>query len=246
MTREAHEGVMVSIHADQAGLAGAGCWVEIGAGRSIAELTTSVHAACDLVEDKQGNAVLVLWLASVPENTGWPGEVGIEEVTRWERALRRIERLGAATIAVAEGDCRGPASEALLVTDLRIVTYGFRLVLPAIDGLLWPGMAIYRLANHLGAARARQLMLSGFEISSARAWELGLVDEITGDETEAARRAMTVLGRVSGRELAIRRRLVLEAPSTSFEDALGAHLAACDRALRREQPTDRPCWSRYP
>jgi len=44
---------------------------------------------------------------------------------------------------------------------------------------------------------------------------------------------------VDGRELSIRRRLLLEAASTSFEDALGAHLAACDRALRRAA-TDPP------
>ena len=30
----------------------------------------------------------------------------------------------------------------------------------------------------------------------------------------------------------LRRRLLLDAGYTSFEDALGAHLAACDRALR--------------
>ena len=36
----------------------------------------------------------------------------------------------------------------------------------------------------------------------------------------------------TGRELAIRRRLLLDATTTSYEDALGAHLAACDRAVR--------------
>jgi len=39
--------------------------------------------------------------------------------------------------------------------------------------------------------------------------------------------------RGSGAELAIRRRLVAEAPATTLEDALGVHLAACDWALRR-------------
>jgi isomerase DpgB len=36
-------------------------------------------------------------------------------------------------------------------------------------------------------------------------------------------------------ELAVRRRLLLEAPSATFEDALGAHLAACDRLMRRHR-----------
>jgi isomerase DpgB len=38
---------------------------------------------------------------------------------------------------------------------------------------------------------------------------------------------------VAGEELAIRRQLLLDAGHTRFEDALGSHLAACDRALRR-------------
>jgi isomerase DpgB len=37
----------------------------------------------------------------------------------------------------------------------------------------------------------------------------------------------------AGAELAIRRQLMDEASWMSFEDALGPHLAACDRALRR-------------
>jgi|SRR5882757_1224407 len=37
----------------------------------------------------------------------------------------------------------------------------------------------------------------------------------------------------SGREPAIRRQLMYDAATTSFEEALGAHLAACDRMLRQ-------------
>ncbi|KOG89867.1 enoyl-CoA hydratase, partial [Streptomyces varsoviensis] len=37
---------------------------------------------------------------------------------------------------------------------------------------------------------------------------------------------------LSGKDLAIRRQLLLDARTTSFEDALGPHLAACDRLLR--------------
>jgi isomerase DpgB len=43
---------------------------------------------------------------------------------------------------------------------------------------------------------------------------------------------MVVASAAPGAELAIRRQLMLEAMTTTFEDALGTHLAACDRALR--------------
>jgi isomerase DpgB len=38
--------------------------------------------------------------------------------------------------------------------------------------------------------------------------------------------------------------LLLEAPATSFEDALGTHLAACDRTLRRWSAADAGAGSR--
>ena len=44
---------------------------------------------------------------------------------------------------------------------------------------------------------------------------------------------MEMAAAVEGAELAIRRQLMLEAPTATFEDALGVHLAACDRSLRR-------------
>jgi isomerase DpgB len=38
--------------------------------------------------------------------------------------------------------------------------------------------------------------------------------------------------------MSVRRRLLQDSLSTSFEDALGVHLAACDRALRNNQCRD--------
>jgi isomerase DpgB len=56
---------------------------------------------------------------------------------------------------------------------------------------------------------------------------------VADNVTSSAEKAMEVAAAAVGAELAIRRQLVLEAPATTFEDALGTHLAACDRALRR-------------
>jgi isomerase DpgB len=56
---------------------------------------------------------------------------------------------------------------------------------------------------------------------------------VADDVTICAKKAMELAAAAGGAELAIRRQLVLEAATTTFEDALGMHLAACDRALRR-------------
>ncbi|MFJ8464552.1 enoyl-CoA-hydratase DpgB [Streptomyces swartbergensis] len=198
----------------------------------LAELTAAVNHACDRAEESP--AVLVVRLGTArPDERSWPGGAGIQEVNRWERAVRRIERLPSVSVAVVSGNCAGPALDLLLVADYRIATEDLRLLLPVNDGQFWPGMALYRLTNQLGAARARQLVLWGHELTASAALESGLVDEANADVEAAVEAAVLLLGRNAGPELAIRRQLLLEAHTGSYEDCLGAHLAACDRELRR-------------
>ena len=59
-----------------------------------------------------------------------------------------------------------------------------------------------------------------------------LIDELADDPASALAAAAGAAAAFPGAEMAIRRQLMLEAPTASFEDALGVHLAACDRALR--------------
>lgn len=202
--------------------------------RPLARLTDEVNAVCAAVEDQRQKAVLVVRLAATPVGfRSWPGGVGVQEVNRWERAVRRLERLPAATIATAQGTCGGPALDLLLAADYRIAATDFVLMLPVNDGHFWPGMAVYRLVRHLGVARARQIVMWGVDLPLAKASELGLVDQVSPDVSAAAHTATALMDRVSDQELAVRRQLVLEAASAEFDDALGVHLAACDRELRR-------------
>jgi isomerase DpgB len=63
---------------------------------------------------------------------------------------------------------------------------------------------------------------------------MGVIDDAADDVTICAGKAMQLMAAAAeGAELAIRRQLVLEAANTAYEEALGVHLAACDRALRR-------------
>jgi isomerase DpgB len=93
-------------------------------------------------------------------------------------------------------------------------------------------MAVHRLANQVGAGRARPLVLLGAELPASRAADWGLLDEVVPDPAARSAEVLDALAGTAGKELSIRRRLLLEAASTGFDDALGAHLAACDRALR--------------
>ncbi|AGM07912.1 enoyl-CoA hydratase [Amycolatopsis keratiniphila] len=204
--------------------------------RGLSELTGAlierINTACDGA-GSAGDIALVLVLGGEGTGPAWPGPVGIHAVNRWEKALRRVERLGALTVAAVSGRCVGPAVELLLTTDYRVAAPDTVLRVAADSGGAWPGMVLHRLATQIGAGRARGLALSGATVSMAKATTLGLVDDVAEDPHTHALSAVKAGGLVAGPELAVRRGLVLDAVTTSFEEALGAHLAACDRELRR-------------
>ncbi|MFF4035402.1 enoyl-CoA-hydratase DpgB [Streptomyces sviceus] len=217
---------------------GLGLLLKVEGTRPLAELTAAVNAVCDQVADRHETTVVVLELSSTPvEFREWPGDVDIQAVNRWERAVRRLEKQAAVTIAVARGTCGGPVLDLLLAADFRIGAPGLQLLLPVNDGHFWPGMLMYRLVQHLGMARARQIVMWGVDLPLAKASELGLIDQVSEDLSDALHTAAVLTGRISDRETAVRRQLLLEAVSTEYEEALGVHLAACDRELRRLRHT---------
>ncbi|MFD6940721.1 enoyl-CoA-hydratase DpgB [Streptomyces goshikiensis] len=198
-----------------------------------ADVIAAVTAVCDRAEDGAGQGHVIVRVSGAPA-APWTEDLTVAPVSKWERVLRRLERLPAATIAVAEGDCGGLALDALLATDYRIATGSVRLMMPTADGTLWPGMALYRLANHAASAAAiRRALLFGIPIDAAEAVALHLVDEVSEDVASSLARFTGRTAVLSGRDLAIRRQLMFDATSTGFEEALGAHLAACDLTLRR-------------
>jgi isomerase DpgB len=202
-----------------------------------AESVAELAALCSRVEDGSASrpgteACALLQVAGVP-GPGWSDNLSVALVRKWERELRRLERLPAVTIAVADDDCGGPALEALLAADYRIMPAGTRLVMPVVAGVTWPGMALYRLARQAARAPlARQAVLFGTPIGATEAHAMGIIDDVAANAALALEEAIVVARAAPGAELAIRRQLMLEAMTTTFEDALGTHLAACDRALR--------------
>ncbi|GAB2605840.1 enoyl-CoA-hydratase DpgB [Kribbella endophytica] len=207
--------------------------ISIGSGSGFDDdLLGAVEQATATAEGGDG---VVLELHPGGGHQAWPGNVPIAAINRWERALRRLERVPAPVVAVASGTCTGPAAEVLLVADFRVVTRDFVFVLGA-EGGAWPGAVLHRLACQLGVARAKQLALWRQPLTARKAVALDLVDELADDLRLALRRAEEMLGSAApdgGEDFAVIRRLLLDAPATSVDEALGSHLAAADRLLRR-------------
>lgn len=215
----------------EAGPGGGDLAVRIDASRPLTmALVEALGYACDRAEDP-GGGMVVVHVSGVPGDS-WAGDLTVALVSKWERGLRRLERLAATTIAVATGDCGGLALDALLATDYRIATRSVRLLVPTAAGATWPGLGLYRLTRQAAAA-ARRAALFGAPISADTALALQVVDELTDDPARALAGALELASAFSGTELAIRRQLMHDAPGTGFDEALGVHLAACDRMLRR-------------
>jgi isomerase DpgB len=198
-----------------------------------AESVAELAAVCDAAEDGDAHGLVIVRVSGVPGPAGTP-ELSAALVSKWERGLRRFERLPAVTIAVADADCGGIALDAFLATDYRIMRPRAKLVVSTVAGVTWPGMALYRLTRQAaGAAPARRAVLFGTPIEAGAAKAIGVIDEVAENTPMAIKKAVELAAGAGGAELAIRRLLMLEALSTTFEDALGVHLAACDRVLRR-------------
>jgi len=197
------------------------------------EAVEAVLRFCDRAEDGLLPGAAVIHVGGGPA-AGRPSEVTVGLVSKWERALRRLERAPLTTVAVATGDCSGIALDVLLAADVRIATSGTRLIPSVHGGATWPGMVLYRLARQ-ASGPVRRAALLGAPLTAADAVSSGLLDEVTDDPSAAVDAVIRQAAPVSGRELAIRRQLMHDAVHTRFEDALGAHLAAADRALRVEE-----------
>ncbi len=171
-------------------------------------------------------------LLDLRDMTATQGSVAIGEVTRWERGLRALERSPAASIALLGALSQGLALELALTCDLRVAYPESRIRVRDAAGV-WPGTGLYRLVRLLGLGPARRLLLVDGTWDAEQALAAGLVDRVTNDPGQAIDELVAGVRGVA--ELWVVRQLIGEAPSVTYDEALGAHLAACDRFVRRQE-----------
>jgi enoyl-CoA hydratase/carnithine racemase len=104
------------------------------------------------------------------------------------RALRSTQELLYAldrpTVAAIDGFCLGAGLSLALACDLRIGTERSVFAAPpARLGLLYSDREIWRLMLRIGAARSRDLLLTGRRVTATEALELGLIERLTTSES---------------------------------------------------------------
>jgi enoyl-CoA hydratase/carnithine racemase len=106
------------------------------------------------------------------------GEMRLPHFVAWEDAMTAIERMPLPFIAAINGHCLGGGLQLALVCDYRLASADALIGLPAVKECLIPSMALYRLPRLIGAARAREMILTGEPVSAERAAEVGLLNHV--------------------------------------------------------------------
>ncbi len=105
-------------------------------------------------------------------------------------ALDAVAAIPRATIAAIAGYALGGGCELALACDFRVAADAAKLGQPEILlGIIPGGGGTQRLPRLIGAARAKEIILSGRQVPAAEALEIGLVDRVVpGDQLfDAAR-----------------------------------------------------------
>ena len=112
-----------------------------------------------------------------------PGDMGGIWIARGIDALARIAALPQPVVAVLSGHALGGGLELALAADLRLAVRRAKLGAPEVNlGIVSGWMGIRRLAETIGVARARHMMLLGAPITAEQALDWGLITALAEDD----------------------------------------------------------------
>jgi enoyl-CoA hydratase/carnithine racemase len=116
----------------------------------------------------------------VEPGSGRPSGARAAEVgAAFRAALDAVAALSFPTIAAINGYALGGGCELALACDLRVAADNAKLGQPEILlGIIPGGGGTQRLARLVGAARAKDIILSGRQVSAGEALVMGLVDRV--------------------------------------------------------------------
>ncbi|WP_051324209.1 enoyl-CoA hydratase/isomerase family protein [Candidatus Solirubrobacter pratensis] len=116
----------------------------------------------------------------------------------FERALEALDAVEVPVVAAMNGHAIGGGLELALSCDLRVAAEGARMGMPpARLGLVYSHTGLRRFIDAVGAARTRELFLTGKLIDASVALGWGLVNEVVPRE-EAPARGVALAAEVAG------------------------------------------------
>ncbi|MFL5834897.1 MAG: enoyl-CoA hydratase/isomerase family protein [Solirubrobacterales bacterium] len=98
-------------------------------------------------------------------------------------AMEAIAKHPWPTVAAVNGHCLGGGLELAITCDLRICAAGAKLGMPPAKlGLIYGHTGLRKFLDTIGLPHTKELFLTGRNLDAARAEQVGLVNEVVGDE----------------------------------------------------------------
>jgi enoyl-CoA hydratase/carnithine racemase len=149
------------------------------------ELDDGIETRCVIVTGSDG------MFSAGYDIGGIPDEVFAEEAERlvahpFSRAIEAVEGFPFPTLAAINGHALGGGLELAMSCDLRVAVHGMKLGMPPGKlGLIYSHTGIQKFLDAVGAARTRELFLTGRNMDAQRAEAIGLVhDSVPADALE--------------------------------------------------------------
>lgn len=208
-----------------------------------ADAVIELYSFVGQLEDDQSSRALVFHLEGadrpadsvgrLAESIAYLGtNVGMTIFTRMEKVLNILERLARPTVAVVDGRIGSFGLEISLISDLTIATSRTEFHVDSIQSGFLPGMALYRLARHVGVGVAKQVALNGRLIHARRAQRYGIVDRVIQEGDDPLRSEFfEYLVNLPASTLNLARQIVNDAGPVTYLQAYEAYKAAQFHAL---------------
>ncbi|MEM9605183.1 MAG: enoyl-CoA hydratase [Pseudomonadota bacterium] len=139
-----------------------------------------------------------------------------------------IEHFPKPTIAMIDGHCIGGGLNLATCTDFRVASTKSRFSMPAAKlALGYPFDAIRRLINAVGSANAKKLMFTAKSIDTDTAVQMGLVQELVGED-ELVERVAELANTIAGNAPLTIQAMKYIATQVMLPDPNARDLARCD------------------
>lgn len=151
-------------------------------------------------------------------------------VGRWVHAITRCEK---PVIAAVNGPAAGAGFGLALCCDFRLISSSAKLTAGYIRRGLSPDAGVtWWLPRLVGHTRAMDIIMTGRDVNSAEAMQIGLATQVIPDEAFAVTTQALAAGLAAGPPLAmaLTKRLMIESASTSLETQVRsevAHIKTC-------------------
>jgi isomerase DpgB len=197
---------------------------------TISECIQQVQTFCDEVESSSEDIIMSFELYTM--NEGWlPSQIKemSQMYSKWEKCVARLEKIKNMKIVSCPNNVSQMALEFLMVADYRIVGVKSNLKLVTEQLGIVPTTALYRATKLLGTQLAKRIFLFGQAVDATEGVKLGIYDECTQDTEVAEGKLIDSMSEDVMNLFSVRRRLIEDSHNLTIHEALGAHLAACDR-----------------